>query len=746
MMSNGPRARRTATKRIQQSDGSSASTSTENNNTLHSSIMASETNVVNGMPLPPSAASASLSGTTSVPITNRASSTTILMNGNHTKPNHPSTKRLRRKRKIGQESTISLTRIIVFILVFLSAAWLGWIIAARIFLGSSDDEVMVSKERAFDGNNGLEEAPFSILVIGGSDGSGTRAFCWALQQLGVVLLVDDKHTMDIEASQLFGRTGWPGFVKYVMEQTKGSLDYTWDDLSPDAKKVLKHEVGRFLKHLKLVYENMKIRRAHAEKQDKNHGGSISIPIKAQRIHFAIKAPASMLVLPVLQHVFEYELKFPVAFLHVVRDGRDVSLSQNQSPAQKFFNATFPNDYVQRMDQWKDDLYNVRAMQLWNNWNVQVWNNHHPPGHPNHDQLPSEQLNYNKKYLLVRSEDLVHSKWDVMQALHQFVDSSMPLENLCCQSHEKDKDLGESVHFADTAKNHGPLHPHRHLRKPPRGRGHNWGGFQGNDGGDVTGDTKPVLNLIDWVKESERALKRERQRDPRRAIEDAGSDSYTLDDLMNQGVPLFKRYIEEKQGNMVVKHLEELVKVARGKLDADYKEWKQKFTTRNRSVDAEQQNVFYTRTGNAILDQARNLQHARMALFSRRNEIETDSSYDRPSDKVVKDIMKDLIKRLHMLEDDGVQHAFARGQGGEEGGEGYVDRTVLEKRYGKWQGLLENKPDLSKYLHQEGAQGLEHFGYEPYQDFVYPTLEYQCTQEQLLECKPGEEKQVVPSLL
>jgi hypothetical protein len=199
--------------------------------------------------------------------------------------------------------------------------------------------------------------------------------------------------------------------------------------------------------------------------------------------------------------------------------------------------------------------------------------------------------------------------------------------------------------------------------------------------------------------------------------------------------------------MVVKHLEELVKVARGKLDADYKEWKQKFTTRNRASDAEQQNTFYTRAGNSLLDQARTLQHARMALFSRRNEIQTESSYDRPSDKVVKDIMKDLIKRLHMLEDDGVQHAFARGQGG-EAGDGYVDRAVLEKRYGKWQGLLENKPELSNYLHQQGAVSLEHFGYEPYQDFMYPKLDYQCTQEQLLQCRSAfsEEKQTVPSLL
>ncbi|KAL3936800.1 MAG: hypothetical protein SGBAC_007954 [Bacillariaceae sp.] len=743
MMSDGPRARRTASKRVQQiSDGAASTDRT------------SESNGLNGLSSLPSASSASLPAI-SVPMANGAST---MMNNNHSSiaKNSHKRSRLRRKRKTRQEPStvaIPLTRIkIICVLVFLCAGWLGWIIASSVFMNGSSSYELVSKQRSFAGNSeshsdsNLDDAPFSILVVGGSDGSGTRAFCWALQQLGVVLLVDDKHTMDIEASQLFDRSGWPGFVKYVLQETKGSLDYDWDDLSWEAQKVLKHEVGRFLKHLKLVYENMKIRIAHTQKTQAgvDSNSTIDIPIKSQRIHFAIKAPASMLVLPVLQHVFQQELKFPVAFLHVVRDGRDVSLSQNQSPAQKFYNASFPNDYLQRMEHWKDELYNVRAMQLWNNWNLQVWNNrhhhhHHHPEQGNDQQLPSEQRAYNPKYLLARSEDLVHSKWDVMQALHQFVDSTMPVEDLCCQSHARDKDLGESVHFADTVRHHGPLHPKHHMHKPPHGR--HWGGFRGNDGADNVADggdnVKPLLNLLEWVRESDRALARESQRDPRRALHDAESDSYTLAELMTQGVPLFKRYIEEKQGTMVVKRLEEIVQVGRNKLNTDYKEWKQKFVTRNRAPDAEQQIIYFTRTGNALLDQARSLQHARIALFSRRDEIQTDQTYTRPSDKVVKDIMKDLIQRLHMLEDDGVEHAFTHGQGGGggggEAGDGYVDRTVLEKRYGKWQGLLDKKPELSKYLHQEGAEGLENFGYEPYQDFEYPKLDYQCTQEELLQC-------------
>lgn len=37
---------------------------------------------------------------------------------------------------------------------------------------------------------------------------------------------------------------------------------------------------------------------------------------------------------------------------------------------------------------------------------------------------------------------------------------------------------------------------------------------------------------------------------------------------------------------------------------------------------------------------------------------------------------------------------------------------VKQRYGKWRHLLENKPELSSMLHQQGAKGLAVFGYEP----------------------------------
>lgn len=100
------------------------------------------------------------------------------------------------------------------IVLAVMTCWLGWSITKH------HHEMITT----FNGIQQSIEQPISILIVGGSDGSGTRTFCSALQQLGVVLLVDDRRALDIQASQLFSRTGWPGF-----------LDYTWNDLSLDAR-------------------------------------------------------------------------------------------------------------------------------------------------------------------------------------------------------------------------------------------------------------------------------------------------------------------------------------------------------------------------------------------------------------------------------------------------------------------------------------------------------------------------------
>lgn len=54
----------------------------------------------------------------------------------------------------------------------------------------------------------------SVLVVGGTDGSGTRRVVQLLTSLGVLIVSEDPETYDIHAD-LFG--GWPSVVTPVLE-------------------------------------------------------------------------------------------------------------------------------------------------------------------------------------------------------------------------------------------------------------------------------------------------------------------------------------------------------------------------------------------------------------------------------------------------------------------------------------------------------------------------------------------------
>ena len=53
-----------------------------------------------------------------------------------------------------------------------------------------------------------------MLVIGGTDGSGTRRVVQLLTNLGVLIVSEDPETYDIHAD-LFG--GWPKVVEPVLQ-------------------------------------------------------------------------------------------------------------------------------------------------------------------------------------------------------------------------------------------------------------------------------------------------------------------------------------------------------------------------------------------------------------------------------------------------------------------------------------------------------------------------------------------------
>ena len=114
-------------------------------------------------------------------------------------------------------------------------------------------------------------------------------------------------------------------------------------------------------------------------------------------------------------------------------GRDIALSSNQSPVQKFF-ASMYDDFAEREAAYSGDLYPVRAMQLWNDWNVQAatWARTNP------DKV---------EYLLVRSEDLLDPQRKPMVLKRLAILLGSPLVNddrrLCCLAKKGANDYGKS---------------------------------------------------------------------------------------------------------------------------------------------------------------------------------------------------------------------------------------------------------------------------------------------------------------
>ncbi len=156
-----------------------------------------------------------------------------------------------------------------------------------------------------------------ILVVGGTDGSGTRAFVDTLKSLGVLIVADDPHTFDIHASIMFKKLGWPQLILTVLEATKGSLDYQWSSLPGNTRSIIEREVRKLRLSLAAKYAENKRRIRLAEvmrnRQEPGKNG-VSPRVVATDVAFAFKAPISMLVLPILT-----EFMGPIKFLHVVRE-------------------------------------------------------------------------------------------------------------------------------------------------------------------------------------------------------------------------------------------------------------------------------------------------------------------------------------------------------------------------------------------------------------------------------------------
>lgn len=104
--------------------------------------------------------------------------------------------------------------------------------------------------------------------------------------------------------------------------------------------------------------------------------------------------------------------------------------------------------------FKDSLWNVRAMQLWNDWNTQVynWATRHQFGNATNTDVTVD-------YLWMRSEDLLPGsprRLECLQALAEFVGSTLTTNQLCILSQQDARDYGKSVERKEAHEFEKPL--------------------------------------------------------------------------------------------------------------------------------------------------------------------------------------------------------------------------------------------------------------------------------------------------
>ncbi|CAM9119225.1 unnamed protein product [Phaeothamnion confervicola] len=156
--------------------------------------------------------------------------------------------------------------------------------------------------------------------------------------------------------------------------------------------------------------------------------SRSLPARADLVSWGFKAPVSMLLLPFFEQAWG-----SFRFLHVVRDGRDLAFSGNQTPVSKFYDATFPANGSGGRRRWEQKgMEAVKAIELWDRWNSDLF------------EWAGERRNgHSLDYLLLHTEDLLDpaAKFAAVKDVAEFVGSQLSDHDLCCIATETARDMG-----------------------------------------------------------------------------------------------------------------------------------------------------------------------------------------------------------------------------------------------------------------------------------------------------------------
>jgi len=528
-----------------------------------------------------------------------------------------------------------------------------------------------------------------------------------LIDLGTFFHVEDRRTKDVHGSQMFSQGGWPPLANLVMKTTH-SANYELSDLPrADRDRAIQE-----LQRLKRAIESRaKTRLRHSSIA---HAGGIVV---------GWKAPITMVLLPLLKEVFG-----KIKYLHVVRDGRDVSLSDNMSPVRKFYN-TYYNLPEPEIDQKSiightlkkrgrmagrfggpeppeltlppqlaaeaenSTKMTIKAMQLWNDWNQQTydWGKSHSNG---------EDFDY----LTIRSEDIVNpdTKLEALLQLADFVGSRKSLIDICCMSKKEVRDLGKSTksYTLATDKKTGPVT----LRKRPRLRRED---LMQNPAQQNPAEMMDAILHGEHVNFNDGTL-----------ADVADAEREVLSDVV---------YLKEK-----LRKQEQLL--------ADQKQQMEQLRESIAAKDQERKTELqlYRQMQIDIAKESMRLQHHELGpqgdpegmaepLLKKREYSHSGSTHHvwqegelpprRLQEKPPETVSARARIASQILRDTLAKRKF--GPSTRDDVKEKESSSQVMARYGKWVKKLEDQPLLSKKLHELGASSLKTFGYEPPSSFLDP---------------------------
>jgi len=267
----------------------------------------------------------------------------------------------------------------------------------------------------------------SLLVVGGSDGSGTRGIVQILSELGVRMASEDAETHDLHARKI---NGWPYLVSPILQLCRKSLDY-----EPEALPTL---LNRTIAALKYIVADAT---SYTLVPHSNSGRILPIPngVSCPQISLGFKAPVIMTLVPFIAKAFPR-----VKFLHVVRDGRDIAFSVNQAPVEKFYLDFFGLDGAGLP-------HPAKAIKLWSTWNtgIATWSERKLFNISHSSSTSSSKQKTKFEYLRVRVEDIIHTshihRFKEISRIASWVGSNATVDFLCCMSQSPPQLLSSHDH-------------------------------------------------------------------------------------------------------------------------------------------------------------------------------------------------------------------------------------------------------------------------------------------------------------